>query len=110
MDNLILQQIRSTIEKNVDTLGVEITEDNIRSIIDFTVMQLNNFPGSQKAIELSDDEKETVRKELESRFAIEHTHGVSIDNDGEEDRDWYSSMDKSHEIFWVTSKSPCLNY
>ena len=29
MDNLILQQIRSTIEKNVDTLGVELTEDNV---------------------------------------------------------------------------------
>lgn len=100
MNNIILQQIRSSIEKNVDTLGIEIKEDNIMSIIDFTVMQLNNFPGSQKAIELSDDEKETIRKELESRFAIEHTHGVSIDNDGEEVRDWYSSMDKSHEIFW----------
>lgn len=99
MNKSMQLQIQSFIENAVNLMGIEVKEDNIDFLIDNAVRQLNSMT-NDGSINLSDGDKKCIRKELEAKFAIEHTHGVSIDNDGDEVRDWYTNMDKSNEIFW----------
>ena len=99
MDKSMQLQIQSFIENAVNLMGIEVKEDNIDDLIDNAVKQLNNM-AKDGSIHLSEGDKKSIRKELEAKFAIEHTHGVSIDNDGDEVRDWYTNMDKSNVIFW----------
>lgn len=100
IDNSTFLQIQSFIENTVSLMNIEITEDNIDSVIDHAIQNLNNMVTSNKII-LTEGDKKRMKKELEARFAIKHVHkGVSIDNDGDNIRDWYTNIDKSKEVFW----------
>lgn len=99
IDKSTLLQIQSFIENVVLLMKIEVKEDNLDTLIDQAVLQLNSMGALEKII-LDEGSKKSIRKELEARFAIEHTHGISIDNDGDGIRDWYTNMDKTDEIFW----------
>lgn len=99
LDKSTLLQIQSFIENVVSLMKIEVKEDNLDKLIENAVSQLNSM-GAFEQIVLKEGDKKAIRKELEAKFTIEHTHGVSIDNDGDEVRDWYTNMDKSNEVFW----------
>lgn len=91
------EKLKVQLYNAVDTCrcsGVQITKESLDMFIQSQIMFLNN---------VSDEERKSIRKYLESKLFVKHDHEGYIvinNNDDEYDNEWYTKSDHSSEHFW----------
>lgn len=61
-------------------------------------------------IKLEKEEYAALRRRLESRFKIKHTHSSIIYNDYDDIPDWYSKFTPQEEYFWSRYRTHLISY